>query len=795
MAPQLTQSNLNKDSEPHAGDITNQSQTHRRRSRRSASIVIAPGMVPNPTDPCVKQTRPAPSKRVVDSSPSSDSSDPSVQGKKKKKTTKRRKRKSPAKENLPPLDPDPSGKTPKQSGTGKKKKLGGVTKKANPTEAGHDYDQETDEGSVEIVARKKKEEKKSLYNDVLQYFEEPVCNETDSPDNPLSFKCKWCPAICRGHGSLRGNLKSHRDGYTQKGKSDKGCPNRQKAILAGDKLPPSVAKVRAATVSSIDNKQPGISVFMHLGAAFDVRVLNQLIILWQIWQALPWSRIEDPYLWAAFKYCNQKAHLYGRRWAADEAKILYASLKTSVFDELHKLDTKFTLIHDVWTTKGNRFAFIGAAVAYINSNWEYCTTDSGSNNNTMASHMHELICDSPNGQSRVDAWDPTNSHVRCFCHKLALIVNAGLAALLLKTLPPGKTKESVLGFFPVLGRLSEAPEPDGSTETVPPAKEVAAVGDGDDDGDQELDSASDYGNADDEDDKPSAGGGNAALETEETAEDPSAGATPSKHLKSLKLQELCKKLDTVIKQITRSAAQRANFDKIAREMNIKVAPLIAGYGIRWNIKYQSYCKAVDAREVIDRILKDDQEPNSAGIFEDVFFLPRDWKEIDNLNCELEVFVKLTSYMEGNQPTGAHVIPKYLKLKESLTKKLDSSLETDSLYPMYHAMVKRVDKYLYEAMQCHTLILATILHPCYRMHLFELAFGLDSSEVAEAMKLLNQEFGRTKERIELDRPAAQTVSDSKVMAIDRPTNAPPQSLMARLASRLTHQTPQENEIDT
>ncbi|WAQ84480.1 hypothetical protein PtA15_5A50 [Puccinia triticina] len=84
-----------------------------------------------------------------------------------------------------------------------------------------------------------------------------------------------------------------------------------------------------------------------------------------------------------------------------------------------------------------------------------------------------------------------------------------------------------------------------NTQTVPPAKEVAAVGDGDDDGDQELDSASDYGNADDEDDKPSAGGGNAALETEETAEDPSAGATPSKHLKSLKLQELCKKVHSL----------------------------------------------------------------------------------------------------------------------------------------------------------------------------------------------------------------------------------------------------------
>jgi hypothetical protein len=71
-------------------------------------------------------------------------------------------------------------------------------------------------------------------------------------------------------------------------------------------------------------------------------------------------------------------------------------------------------------------------------------------------------------------------------------------------------------------------------------------------------------------------------------------------------------------------------------MNIKVAPLIAGYGIRWNIKYQSYWKAIDAREVIDCLLKEDQEANQAGHFSDVMFSPRDWKEIDNLNCELEV---------------------------------------------------------------------------------------------------------------------------------------------------------------
>jgi hypothetical protein len=79
---------------------------------------------------------------------------------------------------------------------------------------------------------------------------------------------------------------------------------------------------------------------------------------------------------------------------------------------------------------------------------------------------------------------------------------------------------------------------------------------------------------------------------------------------------------------------------------------------------------------------------------------------------LQVFVKLTAEMEGNHPTGAHVIPKYLTLKQQLQEKKKRAKETDTLYPMYHSMLGRVKKYLEEAMACKTLVLATLLHPCY-----------------------------------------------------------------------------------
>ncbi|PLW10181.1 hypothetical protein PCANC_24406 [Puccinia coronata f. sp. avenae] len=155
-------------------------------------------------------------------------------------------------------------------------------------------------------------------------------------------------------------------------------------------------------------------------------------------------------------------------------------------------------------------------------------------------------------------------HVRCFCHKLALVVNAGLKALSLETLPPGKAKESVLGFFPVLGKLIDEEEPEESKEISPVEKTVPHVKDYD------AGSKSDYGNADEE------VKGN-PIYSDNDSDDPNSISQPqpAKHAWSTRLQELTQKLEVVVKQITRSVAQRAHFQWTAEKLNIKVAPLIA----------------------------------------------------------------------------------------------------------------------------------------------------------------------------------------------------------------------------
>ncbi|KNZ62654.1 hypothetical protein VP01_12415g1, partial [Puccinia sorghi] len=42
-------------------------------------------------------------------------------------------------------------------------------------------------------------------------------------------------------------------------------------------------------------------------------------------------------------------------------------------------------------------------------------------------------------------WDYDTMHIKCFCHKMALVVNAGLNKLSLEAPPPPKIKKAFLG--------------------------------------------------------------------------------------------------------------------------------------------------------------------------------------------------------------------------------------------------------------------------------------------------------------------------------------------------------------
>ncbi|KNZ55845.1 hypothetical protein VP01_2564g1 [Puccinia sorghi] len=140
--------------------------------------------------------------------------------------------------------------------------------------------------------------------------------------------------------------------------------------------------------------------------------------------------------------------LFKRKWAATFGCFIYSDFQEAILHCLKATNSNFTSIRDVWT----HFGFIGASVSFIDDYWNYfvqhlslnqCliywqimafkekyhdiyllfqTNDSGSNNNTMAKPMHQKLSDLEGSEL---PWDYDTIHIKFFCHKMALIGNAG----------------------------------------------------------------------------------------------------------------------------------------------------------------------------------------------------------------------------------------------------------------------------------------------------------------------------------------------------------------------------------
>jgi hypothetical protein len=74
---------------------------------------------------------------------------------------------------------------------------------------------------------------------------------------------------------------------------------------------------------------------------FDMRVLNQLLVMWLIRYSLPWSRMQDFLLRVAFNYARRNIVIYCRTWAATEAHQLYLNLQSKVIASLHVSSSLF----------------------------------------------------------------------------------------------------------------------------------------------------------------------------------------------------------------------------------------------------------------------------------------------------------------------------------------------------------------------------------------------------------------------------------------------------------------------
>lgn len=171
---------------------------------------------------------------------------------------------------------------------------------------------------------------------------------------------------------------------------------------------------------------------------------------------------------------------------------------------------------------------------------------------------------------------------------------------------------------------------------------------------------------------------------------------------------------------------------------------------------------------------DPDECRPRGIFNKAYITPDQWKQVSKLikilrvsyqltasasfdmivsptpSFPIQEFETLTKVFEANAPTGSVVIREYVKLKRSLQNKIDScTSRSDPLFPMYHAMLVRIKAYLDEALQSDVLVLATILHPCWRADYFQFAFGEYSTEFEAAKRLIGTAFDTRKAKLEAE----------------------------------------------
>ena len=132
------------------------------------------------------------------------------------------------------------------------------------------------------------------------------------------------------------------------------------------------------------------------------------------------------------------------------------------------------------------------------------TTDSGSNNNTMEKTMNQKLYDLDGSDL---SWDYNTMHIRFFCHKMALVVNAGLNELGLEAPPPPKLKKSFLGSVPYSNNLKPIMEEDEEEDGVDESASDCDIDTDDvdedeedmDEDDDELDTGKTKYNHDDED--------------------------------------------------------------------------------------------------------------------------------------------------------------------------------------------------------------------------------------------------------------------------------------------------------
>ncbi|KAA1096325.1 hypothetical protein PGT21_012916 [Puccinia graminis f. sp. tritici] len=119
--------------------------------------------------------------------------------------------------------------------------------------------------------------------------------------------------------------------------------------------------------------------------------------------------------------------------------------------------------------------------------------------------------------------------------------------------------------------------------------------------------------------------------------------------------------------------------------------LIASYGIRWNIKFESRERGYIARNVINKLIenKRDRQEHEGGKnhFNEYEITQSDWDIVNKLNDIISEFYYITKKMEGDIPSASMVLAKYRLLRQYLEGKL-STITEDEFKNMINTMLKK-----------------------------------------------------------------------------------------------------------
>ncbi|KAA1100568.1 hypothetical protein PGTUg99_023591 [Puccinia graminis f. sp. tritici] len=396
---------------------------------------------------------------------------------------------------------------------------------------------------------------------------------------------------------------------------------------------------------------------------FDNTTFNQLLVMWIIQHLLPWVQIEDFILVIAFQYLCHVAKPYTRVWAATEAHQLYCHLQSKVLDSLQSNTSKLSLIHNIWTTRGNQNAFLGITVAYIDGSWKIkvshllvkyiAWTHKGK---YLVIPLANILLKSTLNNKITQTTDSGSNNLM-MAVELDLILNAGLKSILVPQSNQIPTS-TVLGFVP--GLCAIAKESSESGQVDPMANPF----------DQD-------GFVDDSDSNYSDNKGPAVRE---------ANA----------VEKVLKKVDYVTQKITSSLVKQADFNTWAKKLKYTGPTLIAGYGIRWNIKFESRERGYITQNVINKLIenKQDRQDHKGGKnhFNKYKITQSNWDIVKKLNDIISELYYVTKKMEGNIPLASMVLAKYRLLRQYLEGKL-STVNKDEFKNMINTILKKIDTYL------------------------------------------------------------------------------------------------------